>query len=241
MDINTLQILPRNTEFSFYTTNNYFRSLISKWTGDFRVSPKLYENEDSLLQRVSRERPQVVIFGVDQSLLHKGLVSRIATGAHRPVIVSLIETLNEPELIECYEQGADRVIAVPNCTASIFQALLGRLASKEHCFPPYLINHEIQTIGFSGVEVRLTKKTFDVAQYLFLNHGKLLSKSKILSDVWGMDSKKCFTHRVEVYISHIRRQLQLDGSHGWEIRARRHLGYGIFRKTDHKISALQQL
>lgn len=232
MDKNTLQVKLPDTEFSFYTTSSYFGSLINHWTSGCRILVEQYKHESSLLQSVSRSRSQVVVFGVDQSLLSKGLVSRMAKAAHRPVIVALIKTYNESEITECYAQGADRVVVVENCTARIFQALLGRLAGKDKYFPPYLINHSIQTIKFAGIEVRLTKKTFDLAQYLFVNHGKVLSKSKILFDLWGMDSKQCLTHRIEVHVSHIRRLLELDGTHDWEIRAQRSLGYGIFRRAD---------
>ena len=181
------------------------------------------------MKQITWKRPQVVIFGVEQSLLREGVISRLATSEHRPVIVSLIKSSNEEELTECYAQGADRVVAVPYCTGNIFRALLGRLSSKQHYYAPYLISQDTQTFKFSQIEVRLRKKTFDVALYLFVNHGKLIPRSKILHDVWELDSRQCFTRRIEVHVSKIRRMLQLDGSHDWEIRVSRGFGYGIFR------------
>ena len=171
MNMNTHLIPIRNTVFPFYTTSSYFTSLIDKWTNDRKMSVEVHEHESSLLQRLYRNRPQVVIFGVEGSLLHKGLISRIANTEHRPVIVSLIQSPSESELTECYAQGADRVVAVPDCSAKIFRALLGRLVRNEQFYPPYHIQQGIQTIKFAESEVRLTKKTFDVAQYLFANHG----------------------------------------------------------------------
>ena len=229
--MNTLQLSRQNTEFSFYTTSRYFNSLIGQWTDKNRVSLKRHSYEDSLLNQITWKRPQVVIFGVEKSLLREGVISRLATSEHRPVIVSLIKSSNEEELTECYAQGADRVVAVPYCTGNIFRALLGRLSCNQHYYAPYLMCQDTQTFRFSEIEVRLRKKTFDVAQYLFVNHGKPIPKSKILHDVWGLDSRQCSTRRIEVHISQIRRMLQLDGTHDWEIRVSRGNGYGIFRTT----------
>ncbi len=226
------QLPPTDPNVPFYSQSAKFHAAVSQWVSEHGLPLELHRYKESVLRHISRKHPQVVVLGVDKSFLSKNIVAEISTSNNRPTIVCLIDSCSEQAVVECYAQGADRVITLQNSTPGILVALLGRLISYDQDYSPYHINKQIQTISVAELDVRLTKKTFDVAQYLFVNHGKLISKSKILHDLWGLDSRQCLTHRIEVHVSHVRRLLELDGTHGWEMRARRRMGYGIFQKPE---------
>lgn len=218
--------------FPLYTTSGYFSFIGEQWDDSRKFSLETIRDKNTLLEKVLLQQPQVVILGVEQPLLSDDVLAHLSAVENRPTIVSLLRSNNTSLMTDLYDQGADRVVVIPDCSPRIFRALIGTLIKKDHYYPPYRINPGVQTINIGDTEIRLTKKTFDVAQYLFTNHGKLISKSRILKDIWGLDSRQCFTHRIEVHISNVRKLLALDGSHGWEIRVRRRQGYGIFHKVD---------
>lgn len=223
--------VPSACRLPFYSSRGTFAFVVSDWANDHSLSLTQHKNVNTFWHQVNRHKPPVAVLGVDQSLLENGLLAKLATSKNRPIIVSVINSADEALLTECYQQGADRVVATPFCSAKIFQALLKALVTRDHCYPPYHISSKIQTVSFGNTQVRLRKKPFDLAQYLFMNHGQLIPRSKILDDLWGLDGKRCSTRRIDVHICHIRRQLALDGSHGWEIRTSRQSGYGLFRIT----------
>ena len=213
----------------FFTTNEFLRLVANQWDSAHCVSLVSHTLEDNFFKQVTSIRPPVVVIGADQSLLVKRIIARLADCKNRPIIVVLVESTEESLLTACYQQGADRVIAVPHCSAGIFYALINTLRPRDVFCPPYRFSTVTQTCNIGDRVVRLTTKTFDIARYLFVNHGEIIPKATILKDVWGLESDKCVTRRIEVHMCHVRRQLCLDGSLGWEVRSRRKMGYGIFR------------
>ena len=74
-------------------------------------------------------------------------------------------------------------------------------------------------------EIALTPKEFSLLAYLMRHPGKVLSKTRILDNVWGYDSDP-LTNVVEVYIRHLRQKI--DGSEGPSlIHTVRGFGYKI--------------
>lgn len=215
----------------FYTTNESLERLANQWNIESDVSLVQHQAERAYLRQISHQKPPIVVLGAEESLLERQVIARVAALVTRPVIVAVVESTDESILTACYQQGADRVIAAPYCSARIFNALIAGLHTRDICCPPYRFSTGTQTCSIGDRAVRLTAKTYDVALYLFKNQGKLIPKSTILLDVWGIESNVCATRRIEVHMSHIRRQLSLDGSFGWEVRSRRKTGYGIFPIT----------
>ena len=214
----------------FYAKKDSLRSLARQWGDDSSVSVVPHEHERHFWWHIRNQYPPIIIVGAERLLLTMGVIAQANAAEKRPIIVALIESYDEGLLTDCYKQGADRVVVKSFCTSRIFGALLQRLLTRDD-YSPYLINPSIQSFKFGKTQVRLTKKTFDLAQYLFTNNGKLITKSKILDDLWGLNVKQCSTRRIDVHVCHIRRLLALDGSYGWEIRSRRQLGYGIFQSS----------
>ena len=73
--------------------------------------------------------------------------------------------------------------------------------------------------------VRLTAKEFDVMRLLLQSGKRNLSKSAILSHIWGLESNAVENH-VEVYVGFLRKKLASIGSNV-QIRSIRRLGYHL--------------
>ena len=126
--------------------------------------------------------------------------------------------------------GADYYLTKPfdsgELLASI-NALLRRQAGQvnEMVFGNTALDLETSTLLCDGKTVRLTAKEFDVMRLLLQSGKRNLSKSAIISYVWGLESNAVENH-VEVYVAILRKRLASIGSNV-KIVSIRGLGYHL--------------
>ena len=131
--------------------------------------------------------------------------------------------------------GADYYLTKPfdsgELIASI-NALLRRQAGQvnEMVFGNTALDLETSTLLCDGKTVRLTAKEFDVMRLLLQSEKRNLSKSAIISYVWGLESNAVENH-VEVYVAILRKRLSSIGSNV-KIVSIRGLGYHLEVKED---------
>ena len=82
------------------------------------------------------------------------------------------------------------------------------------------------TCGQRGA--RLSRKEYDLLEMLMRNGGQILSKEQLLLKAWGYESN-AEDNNVEVYISFLRRKLELVRSN-MRIRTVRLVGYCLEEK-----------
>lgn len=87
------------------------------------------------------------------------------------------------------------------------------------------LNRETYEVYRDGVLKELTKKEFDLLAYLLENQGIVLTREKILNNVWGFDFEG-ETNVVDVYIRFLRSKLD-DGYEDKLIHTVRGAGYII--------------
>ena len=78
-------------------------------------------------------------------------------------------------------------------------------------------------VTLSGEPIELTAKELAVLELFITNPGKLFSRERILSNVWGMD-KDPLTNVVDVYVGKLRRKID-NGRAESLIETVRGLGY----------------
>ena len=131
--------------------------------------------------------------------------------------------------------GADYYLTKPfdsgELIASI-NALLRRQAGQvnEMVFGNTALDLETSTLLCDGKTVRLTAKEFGVMRLLLQSGKRNLSKSAIISYVWGLESNAVENH-VEVYVAILRKRLASIGSNV-KIVSIRGLGYHLEVKED---------
>lgn len=136
----------------------------------------------------------------------------------------------ERDIVEALHAGADDYM-VKNISEAEFlarvTALGRRLASEELEFSvgPFRFFPDTQSVCRDGESVKLTAKDFELAQYLFRNVGRLLSREQLLRDVWGVSGIN--TRTVDVHISRIRRRLQINPESGFRIKTIYQHGYRL--------------
>ena len=90
----------------------------------------------------------------------------------------------------------------------------------------YEINQDLRQIRLHGKEIELTQKEFELACFLFQNHGKLLSRVHLLEKLWGLNAD-VDTRTVDTHMSRIRRKLAINPENGWQIIPVYGYGYRI--------------
>ena len=133
------------------------------------------------------------------------------------------------------DMGADEYMTKPFAIEELLARI--RVALKRHSSEreggarvleegPLRLDRDSREISWNGQNIPLTKKEFDLLEYLMLNRGVAVSRSELLDKVWGY-SYVGDTNVVDVYIRYLRCKLD-DPFHVKLIHTVRGVGY-LFR------------
>lgn len=89
---------------------------------------------------------------------------------------------------------------------------------------PITLDEASHTVTFNGESVDLSPTEFRLLHVLLESKGRVLSKSVLLDEVWGINFET-ETTVVDTYISYLRKKLHLDGFEG--IRTVRGVGFQL--------------
>ncbi len=129
-------------------------------------------------------------------------------------IIMLTARGEESERILGLDSGADDYIVKPfspNELMARVRALLRRAAPPDirerilFC-GPISVDVERHTVSDGGEQVRLTAKEFLLLQYLLEHRGRVLSRDRLLSDVWDYQYPGA-TRTVDVHVRRLREKL----------------------------------
>ena len=151
-------------------------------------------------------------------------------GQRLPVLI-LTARDGELDQISALELGADDYLTKP-CSLAVLLARVrsilrrhGRTGSAPTCVGTLRIESSARRVWSSGREVALTRREFDVLEFLVRRAGAAVSKEQILQGVWAFDFEGD-PNIVQVYITRLRRKL--DAPFGTDhIRTVRGSGYRL--------------
>ena len=156
--------------------------------------------------------------------------------AHIPIIFCTARD-TEDDMIMGLNLGADDYIVKPytirNILArvkSVLRRTSGNKSVNTSIEKPNILeieglklDLEFKRCIIDDVEVKLTRKEFDLLAYLISNRGKILSREQILSKVWS-DEVVVLDRTIDVNITRVRSKI---GSYGSYIVTRSGFGYGF--------------
>jgi DNA-binding response OmpR family regulator len=152
-------------------------------------------------------------------------------GLNMPVMVVTARDA-ESDVVHALRLGADDFIVKPPKALELLarmDALTRRVRNGRAMairIGPYEIDPERRSVSIDGRLIALTQKEFDLAVYLFQNVGRLLSRIKLLEEVWGVEAD-LDTRTVDTHVSRVRRKLLLDESTGWKLLPVYGFGYRL--------------
>ena len=156
------------------------------------------------------------------------LLRKIRQSSQLPVIM-LTAKGAEIDRVRGLDSGADDYITKPFSIMEVIsriRAVLRRYESApamELCVEGIVLNAEKRTVHAEGQEIALTFKEFELLQYLMTNPGLVLTRDKLLDQVWGFDYNG-ESRTIDMHIKSLRQKL---GTQGEAIKTVRNVGYKI--------------
>ena len=147
-----------------------------------------------------------------------------------PVIMVSAKS-SEFDKIKGLDQGADDYVTKPFGVMELIsrvKALLRRTSVSNNStnllsLNNIIIDYEKRTVTIPGESIKLTYKEFELLYYLFKNQDIVLTRDKIMNEVWGFDFQG-ETRTVDVHIGTLRQKL---GDYGSVIETIRNVGYKV--------------
>lgn len=153
-----------------------------------------------------------------------------------PIIVASLHA-EEDKVVEALALGADDYIFKPVRV----QELLARIAAHLRKggpaggdlldFAPYRLDPAQRQVTLEGRPVELTAKEFDLLWCLYRNKDRLVSRQRLLDEVWGVTAD-VDTRTVDAHVSRLRRKLALRGDSSWTIASGYGHGYRLGQRED---------
>lgn len=113
----------------------------------------------------------------------------------------------EEDKVNGLNMGADDYIAKPfsvlELTARVNARLRGRQKTTILTVDGITLDTETFTCEINGRETVLNRKEFELLKYFMENHGKVLSREKTLTEVWGYDSGE--TRTLDNHVARLRK------------------------------------
>ena len=138
--------------------------------------------------------------------------------------------------VSMLDMGADDYITKPFAIEELLARIRVALRNKKSyatedmiAYEDLRINRELKKFYKGDMEIQLTKKEYALMAFFMLNREIVVSRDKILGDVWGFDfdgDEKI----VDVYINALRKKI--DGEHEKYIQSVRGFGYILKKKGE---------
>lgn len=145
----------------------------------------------------------------------KELIRRFRKGSGVPIVV-LSARDRESEKVQALDLGADDYVEKPFGVGELMARLR---AALRHAKPKaddgilaawgLEIDLAAHLVRRDGVEVRLTRREFDVLVVLLRNAGKVVTHTQLLREVWGA-ANEGDTQYLRVYVGQLRQKLEAD-------------------------------
>ena len=166
---------------------------------------------------VSREAPDLVILDIMMPVMSGWDVAKELRrrGIDVPIIM-LTARGEEADRVRGLELGADDYVTKPFSLRELLarvQAVLRRPGAREKsqdlAFGDVRIQRRARRVFKAGAELRMTRKEFDLLVYLVDHRGEVITRERLLDDVWGYEQFPT-TRTVDTHVLRLRRKLEAD-------------------------------
>jgi len=173
---------------------------------------------DGVVARLKKDPPDLVVLdlmlpGVDGFDICRALRSDAATASTPIIVVSA--RADESDRIRGLELGADDYVTKPFSpkelvarVAAVQRRVVPRGEDRVLRYRTLTIDADRHVVSDGGAEVALTAKEFLLLEYLARHRGRVVSRERLLTDVWGYQYAGG-TRTVDVHVRRLRKKLPL--------------------------------
>lgn len=193
-----------------------------------------FESGAELFERMKKVVPSLILLDImlpnEDGLDILGKLRADKATAGLPIMMVTAKT-SELDKVKGLDLGADDYITKPFGVMELIsrvKALLRRTQSavREESQVQHgdiLIDNDKHAVFLGGTPCELTFKEFELLKYLMLNKGIVLSREKIMNQVWGFEYEG-ESRTVDMHIKTLRQKL---GTYGSCIKTVRNVGYMV--------------
>ena len=141
------------------------------------------------------------------------MIRRQSATAHVPIIIVSARG-EEVDRVLGLEMGADDYVVKPfslkelaaRCRVALRRAAVGSAPADAYRDDNFEVEFDAFVVRYRGEEVRLTPKEFELFRYLVERRGRVVTRERLLSDVWGYDAD-VETRSIDAHIRRLRLKL----------------------------------
>jgi two-component system alkaline phosphatase synthesis response regulator PhoP len=180
---------------------------------------------DAALAAVAERPPDLIILDLNLPVVSGLDVCRILRSRtdtpHVPIIMLTART-SEDDRVSGLEHGADDYVTKPFSLRELsarVRAVLrrGRAGADDRNGKPFAYkgdrlqaDFDAVAIAVDGEPVRLTRREFELLQYLVQNKNRVVSRDRLLERVWGYE-RLVETRSIDVHVGRLRSKLRTAG------------------------------
>jgi len=141
-------------------------------------------------------------------------------------VIFLTAVDSEDNKIEGLISGADDYITKPFSIKELLariEVVLRRTSNKER-ETNFQLNTDVKSLVIGDKEISLTKKEYELLEFLIRNKGIVVSREQIFDNVWGINSNSQM-RMVDIQISHLRDKIEQDTKNPQIIKTVHGFGY----------------
>ncbi|AVO44182.1 response regulator [Phreatobacter cathodiphilus] len=171
------------------------------------------------IERAATSAPDVVVLDLGlPDLDGKTVVAAIREWSQVPILVLSVRDAEE-EKIAALDAGADDYVTKPFATGELMARLRALIRSRRPAeadkpavqIGPLVVDLARRVVTLDGIDVKLTRKEYDVLALLARHRGRLVTHRQLLTTVWGPAHVED-THYLRIAVGHIRDKLGDDAA-----------------------------
>jgi two-component system KDP operon response regulator KdpE len=163
------------------------------------------------------------------------VIHRLREWTQTPIIILSVRE-QESDKIKALDAGADDYITKPFSMGELLARI--RVAMRHAAktddepilsFGELVVDLAHRNVTNKGEEVRLTPIEYEILKYLALQAGRVVTHKQLLRAIWGPNYQEQ-TQYLRVYVSQIRRKIEVDPSQPEHIITEPGIGYRLVTK-----------
>lgn len=192
---------------------------------------KGFESGTELFERIKEELPDLVLLDIMLPGMDGMEILEILKKDYNDLPVIMVTAKSDQiDKIKGLDNGADDYITKPFDIMELVsrvKAVLRRAYKEKNTniltYKSLQLNHDSRRVTVSGEDIILTFKEYELLHILLENKGVVLSRDKLMNEVWGTDFEG-ETRTVDVHVRTLRQKLGIAGEY---IETVRNVGYKI--------------
>jgi DNA-binding response OmpR family regulator len=211
-------------------------ALVANWLEESGYAVRVFRNATEFRRRQGSEAVDLLLLDwmlPDSTGIEVIGAIRSSANSRLPVIFLTARDAEE-DMVQGLASGGDDYVVKPPKQRELLarvNAVLRRHAAESESgetidLRPYSIDPKRRRISIDGREIELTQREFDLANFLFRRHGRIISRDALLENVWNL-SAAVSTRTVDTHVSRLRKKLDLNGENGWRLAAIYQHGYRL--------------